>query len=361
MSNRSQAASGKILSLQSEAPGFYAYAESNPSAILVTNTKGEIEYVNAAWVRLTGYTSKEVLGKNPRFLSSGKSPKGLHKLLWAALANGETFESDEFVDKRKDGSFFSLSAVFFPAQLRKDITYFVQVLQDISNKKEIEKLKDSFIRTASHELRNPLSALVFSLDLLKHELGSIPAAAKDALETLSSEMVRFRSLFNYLLDANKIHADTFHVHRERKNLLRVIERVVEEIRGIFPSHRLLIENMSDHPFALVDEARIEQVLINLISNAVKYSPEANRVIIRLAEETDALTVSVQDFGIGIPRDEQAKIFEMLYRAKNKGDIQGSGFGLYISAQILAAHETHFSVESDTNTGSTFSFSLPLLQ
>jgi PAS domain S-box-containing protein len=353
--------SEQALSLQGDAPDFYAFAESNPSAILVTNAKGEIQYVNAAWQRLTGYSRGEVVGKNPRFLNSGKTSTGLHKKLWARLAKGKSFESEEFVDRRKDGSEYSLHAVFFPVQLRKDTTYFVQVLEDISHKKEVEKLKDSFMGVAVHEMRNPLSTIVFSLELLKHELGSVPKAAKETLGTLFSEMDRFKSLIAYLLDVNKIHTDALNIHRKRKNLAHLVERVVAEMQPIFSSHTMIVENKSPHPFALFDEERIAQVLINLISNAVNYSPEADRVIIRLSEEENALKVSVQDFGIGIPKKEQSKIFEMLYRVKNKSSVQGAGFGLYISAQILAAHDTHLSVESEERRGSTFHFSLPLVR
>lgn len=348
------------LSLDKEAPDFYAYVESNPTPILITDAKAEIQYVNAGWQRLTGYAWHEVVGKNPRFLNSGSTPDRVYEELWASLARGEPYESDEFVNQRKDGSEYSLHAVFFPVQLRKNTPYFAQVVYDITDRKEIEKQKDSFINIASHELRDPLSTMVFSLDLLKHELGNAPQEAEKTLGTLSSAMERFRSLMAYLLDVNRIQSDALRVHRERKNLKDLVERVVAEMRVTYPSHTLVLETACPHPFASFDEGRIAQVLANLISNAVKYSPGADRVIIRLVEEAGFLKVSVQDFGIGIPKEEQKKVFEMLYRAKNKGAIQGAGLGLYIATQIIAAHGARLSLVSEEGTGSTFYFSLPVV-
>lgn len=110
---------------------------------------------------------------------------------------------------------------------------------------------------------------------------------------------------------------------------------------------------------MCDEARIEQVLVNLIFNAVKYSPQADRVIVVVTEEDNRVVVSVQDFGLGIAEAEQKKVFDIFYRAKNKGTIEGAGLGLFISAQIIESHQGHMWVTSEPGKGSTFYFSLPL--
>ncbi len=343
-----------------EAPSFYLYAKSNPNPILITNMKREIQYVNEAWERLTGYASNEVLGRNPRFLSSGRTPPELYKAVWETLMAGNSFESEEFIDRKKDGSEFSLRSVFFPIVIRGTITYLVQVLDDISERKELEKRKDAFINTASHELRAPLQVIMMSLDLLKHELESAPAATMDILKTLQDETGRLASLLNNLLDVSTMKSGNLCIRKEVRDLGKLTHRLVDELHTTFITHSLTIEEHGDAELkAMYDEARITQVLTNLISNAVKYSPQANRVVIHLDAQTSGVEVRVQDFGIGIEEEERQKIFDVFYRAKNRGRIEGSGLGLFITAQIIEAHQGRLWVTSELDKGSTFHFSLPL--
>ncbi len=344
--------------LRSEAPSLYAYAESNPSPILITDTKGEILFVNSAWERLTGYKSNEACGRNPRFLGSGKTPEELYKKIWDSLREGNSFESEGFVDKRKDGTEFSIRSVFFPVKINDATTYFVQVLQDITERKEIEKRKDIFISAASHEMRNPLSTIMFSLELLKHNLGSIPNEAGKTLKLLQDETGRFKELLNYLLDISKLHTSVLKINKQEFELQELIQKVVAELQPVQQTHTILFE-VGAPVKVLCDEARIAQVLINLISNAVKYSPQADRVLIRAIKNGDTVVISVQDFGLGIAQEEQAKVFDILYRAKNKGAVEGSGLGLYISAQIVQAHGGRIWLTSEHGKGSNFYFSLPI--
>jgi len=346
------------LPLRSEAPSLYAYAESNPSPILVTNTDGEIQYVNGAWQNLTGYSREEVVGKNPHFLNAGKTPPELYRQLWNALRKGESFESEGFIDKKKDGTEFSIRAVFFPVKINDAVAYFVQVLQDITERKKIEKRRETFIATASHEMRNPLSAIMFSLELLKHKLGTMPNEAKDTFKTLEDEAGRFRKLLNYLLDVNKIQTGILQIQKKENELRGLVENTITELQPAYPTHALFFEKGTPIK-VMCDEARVTQVLTNLISNAVKYSPEANRVLLCAKEEDRMAVVSIQDFGLGIAEAEQKRVFDVLYRAKNKGNIEGTGLGLYISAQIIAAHGGHLWVTSELGKGSIFNFSLPL--
>ncbi len=343
-----------------EAPSFYLYAKSNPNPILITNMEREIQYVNAAWEGLTGYASGEVLGRNPRFLSSGKTPPELYKAVWETLMAGNSFESEEFIDRKKDGSEFSLRSVFFPIVIRGSITYLVQVLDDISKRKELEKRKDTFINTASHELRAPLQVIMMSLDLLKHELESAPAATMDILRTLQDETGRLVQLLNNLLDVSTMHSGELHTQKEKYNLGQLLHRVVDELGTTFATHILSVEIPEDTQItATYDEARITQVLTNLVSNAVKYSPQANRVIIHLDVRGNEAEIRIQDFGVGIGKEDQQKIFDVFYRVKSRGHVEGTGLGLFITAQIIEAHQGRLWVTSELDKGSTFHFSLPL--
>ncbi len=361
-SHTSNPTGAQFSSFITEAPFFYQYAKSNPNPILITNSSSEIQYVNTAWEHLTGYTSGEVLGKNPRFMSSGKTPPELYKVVLKNLREGRSFESEDFIDRKKDGSEFSIRSTFFPVQTRKTITYFVQVLQDISERREIEKQKDSFISSASHELRTPLSVIMISLDLLTYELGSAPNTTLNILKTLQEETGRLATLLNDLLDVSTMQSGKLHMQKEEHDLGPLLHRIVGELRTTFKSHSLTFEETGDvRSKVYYNEARIAQVLTNLISNAVKYSPQADKVFIHLDAQTDEVVVRIQDFGIGVGEDERLEIFNVFYRAKNRGHIEGTGLGLFITAQIIAAHQGRLWMTSELGKGSIFYFSLPLLK
>ena len=151
-----------------------------------------------------------------------------------------------------------------------------------------------------------------------------------------------------------------HLQKEKHDLGQLIHRIVDELGTTYATHALSVEMPEDTQIvAVYDEARITQVLTNLISNAVKYSPQANRVIIHMHVRENEAEIRVQDFGVGIGKEEQQKIFDVFYRAKSRGRIQGTGLGLFITAQIIAAHQERVWVTSELDKGSTFHFSLPL--
>lgn len=342
-----------------EAPSFYLYGESNPNPILITNSKGEIQYVNAAWERLTGHTYANVIGMSPHFLNSSKTAPDLYKTLWKTLVEGKSFESEKFIDQKKDGTEFSIHTVFFPIRIHGKITYFAQIMHDISEQKRIEKQKDAFISEAAHELRAPLSVIVSSLELLKHELGTAPDTVMNIIKTLQGETGRFTALLNDLLDVSKIKSIGLHIQKEERDMGQLLHRVVDELRMIYTTHTLIIEEDDTRVSVMCDEERIAQVITNLISNAVKYSPQSNKVVIRLEKHAHAVVVCVQDFGIGIAKEEQEKIFDIFYRAKSRSRIPGTGLGLFLTAEIITAHKGRLWVTSKPDKGSVFHFSLPL--
>ena len=340
----------------SAAPPFLSFAESNPDPILITNTRGEIQYVNSAWEKLTGYTLDEVRGKNPGFLKTGKTPPRIHQLIRENLKEGRSFVSEEIVDRAKDGSEFSIRATYFPVIENGAIVYLVQVLNEVSERRELEKRKDALISVASHEIRTPLSVIKLSIELLMHELGTVPKEILDIVRTIQDETGRVTALLNTLLNARKIESGTLNLQKKKHNLKDSAATVIREIQITSPVHTIMLEGQGAS--AMYDETRINEVFNNLISNAVKYSPRADKVVVKVYSEGGSAVVSVQDFGIGIRPLEQKKIFDMFYRAKNKDTVEGFGLGLYIAAQIIGSHGGKIWVTSKPRVGSTFYFSLP---
>ena len=137
---------------------FRVLADSSPQPLLIANEKVEIEYANEAWQKQFGYSIAEVHGKNPRMLQSGKTPREVYQKLWGALRAGKTFQSDEVIDKRKDGTFFNLLTTIFPVRQRGKL-YYVQILDDITERKRVEDVKNKFVESTAHDIEPRLESI----------------------------------------------------------------------------------------------------------------------------------------------------------------------------------------------------------
>ncbi len=237
----------------------------------------------------------------------------------------------------------------------------VTVFSDITEAYEAEKRKDEFIGMASHELKTPLTTIKGLTQLVKRRLekqgetGLLPMVT-----TIESQINRVTKLVNDLLDISKIQAGQFDVAQESINLDELLHAIVELAQMTSPTHTITIQG-SSHGTVRGDRDRLEQVFLNLIHNAIKYSPQAQTVATCISTEHGMILVKVRDEGVGIPKDQQRKIFDRFYRVSTEDSkaVQGLGMGLYISAEIVKRHGGEITVESEEGKGSTFTVSLPL--
>lgn len=326
---------------------------SAPNAILVTDPHANIMYVNPAWEKLTGYTLAEVKGKNPKILQSGKTPKHVYKNLWKALINGEPFVSEAVIDKRKDGSLYQIQATFYPVQKDKKTIYYVQIQQDITERIRIEDLKSEFFSILSHELKTPITVLkllIQSKFQKKKELQLTP----EEMHFFEEELDRLTDLINDMLDTSRIERNKMRLQFEVLNITELLRTMIEKLRMVAQNHRLILDTANPY-MGIADKKRIEQVVINLLTNAIKYSPEKTTITISITKHKLHTIVSVKDQGIGIPQKDQSAIFEKFHQASKKS---GFGLGLYISKEIIKLHKGKIWVDSEEGKGSTFFFSLP---
>nr|WP_242689182.1 HAMP domain-containing sensor histidine kinase [Pedobacter sp. SYSU D00535] len=223
--------------------------------------------------------------------------------------------------------------------------------------KELSIKKDEFISVASHELKTPLTSAKAYLQL------AAKTASKDGNEKFISgalkQLDRLQKLTSDLLDVSKINAGRLDYKMSEFDFNEVLEEAIASYQSTISSHTIeLIEKV--HVKIEGDYQRLEQVINNMISNAVKYSPKADKVLVRSSLINDQLVVSVQDFGIGIPQDRINRLFERFYRIEETAmHFQGMGLGLFIVAEILGRHKGRFWLESEQGKGSTFYFMLPL--
>ena len=238
-------------------------------------------------------------------------------------------------------------------------TRLVGVMQDITRRKLLEQQQEDFISIASHELRTPVTSVKAYAELLRdifEESGD--KANEELVHKLDTQVDRLAELIRDLLDSTKISEQQLPLSLNMFNLGELIQECVEEFKPLSPGHRFVIQ--SCNAIINADRERIKQVLDNLISNAIKYSPGGGGVFLTCRLEVDGVMVSVRDEGIGIPTDLQDKIFDRFFRIRHvdKRSFPGIGLGLYITAGIIHHHGGSIRVESQPDRGTIFYFKLP---
>ncbi len=259
--------------------------------------------------------------------------------------------------------------------------YMIGINMDISERKELEQRKDEFISMASHELRTPITTIKASLQLAERRVKKLQGntqeysletnSALSDLSTLLSRALRQVGVqnrrINDLLDASRIQADKLTLSLQPCNLAHVVREVVKEQQQIAPTRTIVLEILEPDPIlVLADADRIGQVVSNYMTNALKYSPEAEPIIVSLRSEGQQARVSVRDHGQGLSVEVQQHIWERFYQVPGSDEarssrVTGLGLGLYICQTLVLRHGGAVGVESEKGVGSTFWFTLPLIK
>lgn len=244
----------------------------------------------------------------------------------------------------------------------------VAVFQDISAIKQLEDEKDHFLATVSHDLRNPLAGIKGWIQILRRRARRLPDDQREQwqrdLGTVETAANRMGAIIDELTDLTHLHMGRrLELHREPVNLLDLTTRVLAENQQLAQKHTLRVEAPDMEIVGFWDSTRIGRVIGNLVSNAVKYSPEGGEITIELirelADQMEWATLSVQDQGIGIPEQDLPRVFDRFFRARNAADFAGTGIGLAGAQQLVEQHGGTISVRSQAGMGSTFTVRLPL--
>ncbi len=246
-----------------------------------------------------------------------------------------------------------------------EVAMVITIIHDITERMRVERRKDEFISIASHELKTPITSLKGFTNVLQRRLTKQgDAQGLHYLARMDAQLNKLTTLISDLLDISRIQSGKLALRAEPFDLDALIDEAVENLQAATATHHLLIEG-STGAQVFGDKERLEQVFINLLTNAIKYSLKAKTVIVRLFRDGDAeqAIVSVQDFGIGIEKTHHEKIFERFYQIIDPEEktYPGLGIGLYISSEIVARHHGRMWVESRKGEGATFSVALPLLR
>jgi PAS domain S-box-containing protein len=339
--------------------------------IILQDSTGKIIYANQATVALSGFQSVDELLQAPVLF--------YEKQFELTDEYGEPFPAARFPGRRvmagespvqvtirtcKKGSeevrWLTITATAVMDRDGKPWAV-MSVLHDITQFKEQERRKDEFIAMASHELRTPLTSLKGFLHLLQGHLSKqSDEKALAYINRVNHQVIRLTKLVADLLDISRMQKGQLQYYMEPFDVDTLVVEIVETVQEGTATHRIHIEGQTG-AFVCGDKDRIGQVIMNVLTNAIRYSPKADTVVVRLSSDQENACVSVQDFGFGIAKEDQQKIFDRYYQISDSGKqpFAGLGIGLYLAREIIKQHRGEIWVESSKGKGSTFRFRLPL--
>jgi len=232
-------------------------------------------------------------------------------------------------------------------------------IEDITERKEIERRKDDFLSIASHELKTPLTTIKGFVQVLqKIKPADVSEKYSATLDKVALYVDRLNKLISQLLDVSRIQTGNIELHKANIDFDRIVQEAIEGFAATSIKHEIRLSGKSNTTI-IGDESHIVQVINNLLSNAIKYAPDSDKIEVHIAKVSEYVKFSVRDFGVGISPEDQKKVFERFFRG---GELQkrfpGMGIGLYICDQIIKNHGGSLWVESEKGKGSTFSFTLP---
>ncbi len=356
--------------LSEEKKRIEAVLENSAEGIMSIDAGCRILGFNAAMERLTGYSRDQVLGKEC-FEVLSLEDKGKNSLCRVQCPMihrpGDTasvFEQEGMI-LTSGGQRVDVALLYSIVRSTEGKPLYAVVnIRDISKLREAESFKETLLSMLGHELQTPLSIIKgYTSTLLRVEGKWDEETIRQGLQVIGEETDRLSKVMNKLLLASRLSAGVIKLEKEPLLLSSLAQQVIRRIRNISPQHAFVIDFKDDFPVVTVEPQLMEEVLTNLVENAVKYSPGGGKITISGEYAPDSVKVSVTDEGIGIPSDEMGRLFQKFQRVEKGASrkIQGTGLGLYICKAIVEAHGGKLEVSSQVGKGSRFSFILPLDQ
>ncbi|MGH2549959.1 MAG: sensor histidine kinase, partial [Thermomicrobiales bacterium] len=239
--------------------------------------------------------------------------------------------------------------------------YTIVILRDVTELRRLESVRREFVANVSHELRTPLASIRAVVETLEGGAIDDEEVAADFLHRIVGEVDRLAALVDDLLDLARLESGRVHLSLDVLDPLDLLSRAAERLRPQTERARvrLSVDVPAELPPVLADRARIEQVLLNLVHNAIKFTPAGGTITVRGHIDGDVLVTDVIDTGAGIPESDLQRLFERFYKADKARRSEGTGLGLAITKHIVQTHNGTISVQSKLGEGSTFTFTLPL--
>lgn len=336
---------------------FETILSSMVEGVIVVDAKGKILHASPNFCQLLELRSKETEGK----------------LYWEVIWNQEINDSikEALVQKRavrKEINIIGPQESFFSMQISPVIDHgekllnLIAVFHDITELKKLEKVRAEFVANVSHELKTPLTAIKGFIETLKISAKDDPAAMLRFLDIIDKQAQRLENLVNDLLVLSSLETKEVKMNFMAESLDKIVSSVLALQKKAIEDkgHQVVLDIPENLPHVLADRHRMEQVFLNLVDNAVKFTPPGGAIKIQAQWENSHVRVEIKDNGVGIPLEHLSRVFERFYRidkARSR-EVGGTGLGLAIVRQIISAHQGKIEVESSPGVGSTFRIFLP---
>ncbi|HET9825442.1 MAG TPA: PAS domain S-box protein, partial [Chitinophagaceae bacterium] len=347
---------------------FKTISNASPAALWMSNENQETIFVSDTWLKWTAKSFNEVIDRG-WVQSVLEDDKDVVVKKFRECFQERKYFNAEFRFMRADGEvrwaltegypFYDINGIF---------SGYAGSVTDITDMKKLEQRKDDFIKMASHELKTPITSINGYVQLLlniynetdEQKLHLSNPTVKSSLNTIAKQVTKLTRLVSELLDLSKIESGKLELHKTEFDLADLVEETVQDVRHATSKHAIIVHNEFEGKI-VADKDRIAQVIMNFLTNAIKYSPDADRVDVFVQGNKKSATIRVKDYGIGINKKDHQRIFERFYRVEGRSEqtFPGFGIGLFIASEIIHRHNGIISVTSETGKGAEFAVSLPL--
>ena len=321
-----------------------------PDGVAVTDGEGVVLLANRALLQRVHLSESRAVGS--LFIKVVRDHE-VNEVVRRCLATG--VEQRSVVETEPGRNYVNVTAT--PLQHRGGC---VVVLQDVTELRRLEKVRRDFVANVSHELRTPLASLKLLAETIGSGAADDPLMLKDYMERIEVEVDRLAQMVDELGELSLIETGQMALDRQPVNIEALVSRSTErlEAQAVRAGISLELSIAPGLPQPPADERRLEQVLVNLLHNAIKFTPSGGRVSVAAVSDDERVSVSVSDTGIGIAEEDLSRIFERFYKADKSRSSRGTGLGLAIARHVVEAHGGRIWAESREGSGSVFAFSLP---
>lgn len=369
MSDKSFSKSNTAQQLTEQQAEMEALFTSIGDGAISTDEFGKITRVNPKAQQILGYKENEVIGEWFPKIIVAVSPDNkilnlIDRPITKAFLTGRTISEKTFY-RRKNGHTIPVSITVSPILLQGKPLGAIEVFRDITMEEEIDRMKSEFISLASHQLRTPLSAIkTYSHMLVDGYMGPVTDTQKGSLKTIINATNRMNDLISTLLNITRMESGSIKVTLKHVNTVKLVDEVINEVNWLASDRSINLDAKNSGKTSKnlrTDPLILKEIITNLVTNGIKYTPEGGKVRIILQRRVSRLVITVHDSGFGIPKYSQSQIFSKFFRAQNvvKQETTGTGLGLYLVKGLVDALGGNIWFSSNEGEGTKFFVSLPI--
>jgi len=343
--------------VHASAERFRELFENASDAIFVCDGDGVLQQANEAFLNLVGRPRAATEGRPLAELLAAASPTPAHELRRRGLRPDQPSSEVHLAcgDKRS----VVLEVKTRPIVVNDEVCGFQGIGRDVTERRQIEAMKADFQAMISHDMKNPISIIVGYTEILLNDYG-VDSACREMLVSIDSSARGLLHLIMNFLDLSKIEAGALRLHRVETDINEVLHQVVRYQDPLARVKRIeLTESLGQVPALYVDRIQMDRVFVNLVGNAIKYTPPTGRVSVQTSTYNGTVEIRIKDTGPGIPPEQQGQLFGKYQRLSPAAQMEGTGLGLFIAKSMIDAHGGMVRVESAPNQGATFIVSLPV--